>query len=1568
MKHLYCCLLLFCLLLLALPSQAGKRKHLRPAHLASRTEAGELVGAVSVPVVEIRTINKVANYQLKRVRKFEQFGTWEEAAPDALVYEEGIQADELTQPIKDAIARAQSLTNFVRENQRYIDLLGPQSIFELPAAINSSIAGLDYTIVFDEARMMAGWAEIDVYMVFTVPQNDQTLTFMGRGIKFSKEGGLIGDLRLELLGDHAIGLNAQKSLMTLKGVNDLALIQSENIQSGNYVVFDCNGFVEMGLNADVTFSRDLILPEVNGEIVEDTESRVTGHFTTVLSDWNDLVVEIDLPRFQVKGLKGVGFDVEGAVFDFSDVRNAPGIVFPDSYASPQFSGESRNAWRGVYIQNVEVFLPKQFAKRNSSNRVSFSGQNLIFDERGFSGTLSAKNIIPMEEGVMDKWSFSVEDLLVQLDAGTLVGAGFGGSVMTSIADRPFEYAAVIREGNQYIFTISPPDEFGFPVWKAADVELYEGSYLEVGILQGKFMPRACLNGKLSIVNPAENMALPEINFEALTIQTTKPYVTARSFSLGASSKEHKQQIANFPVQLKNVQLVQGNTEEEVGIAFDLLINLMNSKKEGAGDKGFAAQAGAAVIGTLDEEAPLHEFKYDRLRIDRAALDINMGKFEFHGYVEFFRNHAVYGKGFFGTLEAIFPMGLRVDATALFGATPEYRYWYVDAMAARSNAGISTPGIGISGLGGGAFHHMRQAGFDLSPNNAIGKTRSGLVYAPDNTISLGFKAMVAFETRPTRAAFNGTATLEIAFSSSGGIDNICLSGVGNFMKAPGMDPLAQLQDKVGTVLDKAADVADKFSAAVNQASIDNARELIGADPGENPMVAALKILYDVNNATLHGNLQVYVNVGRALTGVGANGLAGEAVVHFAPNEWYIHVGTPENRVGLQFLKIARTGSYFMIGDNLPGSPAPDENVGNILPGDVDLDYMRDENALGTGSGFAFGSAFSLDTGPLRFLVFYARFMAGAGFDIMLKDYGDNVRCEGREGPLGINGWYANGQAYAYFDGDIGIEVNLAFIKGKYRILQIGAAAVLQAKLPNPFWMQGVVGGYFSILNGLISGNCQFRVTIGEECDIVGEGSVVEGIEVIAELTPKDAEKELSVFTKPQAVFNMPVNKVFRLEDLDGTVKSYRIKLDHFKVLKDGRSLPANLEWNEAHDVVAFNAVDLLPGTSKLTVEVQVSFQYSQDGWNPVLVNGKPVTESKTITFTTGLMPDHIPERNVQYSYPVARMYNFYPGEYGEGYLKLISGQDALFQKTEGWEQVVRFSTGTGTTVEVPLSYSQPDNTVSFDIPQGFQPNTIYQWSIVSKPLEQGPAIDANVDSVNTTIITGEDGLEISLKTQEAKGNLEVLEEKVLYSNYFRTSIYTTFSAKLDQIKPVSRYYWGLYGGIGRLGINLEGTEFFDRYETQGVDGQGPGIEMTALVGNSWLDDEVNPLIYDRRNGAIRWRDTKILGIPPYKAVYLRNQEDSKVLTDGEILSNTPLGINTSFGEMHYDLCEVVHEDYSELRDRAAGIPPDQRSSWQDMIARSQFPGLKPGKYMVTLRYVLPGTGKVTSQRDYLFRYD
>src|SRR5690606_12908159 len=162
-------------------------------------------------------------------------------------------------------------------------------------------------------------------------------------------------------------------------------------------------------------------------------------------------------------------------------------------------------------------------------------------------------------------------------------------------------------------------------------------------------------------------------------------------------------------------------------------------------------------------------------------------------------------------------------------------------------------------------------------------------------------------------------------------------------------------------------------------------------GQAGLNAYAAIEYDFNLKTLHGSFDLYVEAaGGLIKGRASGNRAGWAVFHVAPDTWYFHMGTPTDRLGLKmgFGNFnVEAGGYFMVGDGIPGSPPPPDIVAKILGLDADvLDYMRDENTLDSGKGLAFGADFSLDTGDMTFLIFYARLQAGFGFDIMVKDYG------------------------------------------------------------------------------------------------------------------------------------------------------------------------------------------------------------------------------------------------------------------------------------------------------------------------------------------------------------------------------------------------------------------------------------------------------------------------------------------------------------------------------------------------------------------------------------------------------
>src|SRR5690606_36749555 len=290
------------------------------------------------------------------------------------------------------------------------------------------------------------------------------------------------------------------------------------------------------------------------------------------------------------------------------------------------------------------------------------------------------------------------------------------------------------------------------------------------------------------------------------------------------------------------------------------------------------------------------------------------------------------------------------------------------------------------------------------------------------------------------------------------------------------------------------------------------------------------------------------------------------------------------------------------------------------------------------------------------------------------------------------------------GSIGINVKLKFVKGRFEIIKIGAASVLQAKLPNPFWVQGVVRGNFRILGGLVSGNCRFKVTIGEECEIQG-GSPL-GLEVIASMQPSGNPQEVSVFTAPQVAFNLAIHKEFEMFDAANEYKAYRAKLDHFTVSHNNNTITGNLEWNDKNDVLVFNPDEILPPKTEIKAEVKIVWEEKVQGTWKALNE----SETKFIQFKTGEAPDYIPEENVEYSYPIANQYHFLKKEYPQGYLKLKVGQQYLFKehdKDNQWKSYARY-TGIGQSggLDVPLTYDEGNKTIRYSIPTQLLNEKVY----------------------------------------------------------------------------------------------------------------------------------------------------------------------------------------------------------------------------------------------------------------------
>jgi hypothetical protein len=1453
-------------------------------------------------------------------------------------------------------AKAMEAHQRVMEKNAFVSNLAEAAFMELPVGIASADNNPSYAIILSKIEVNDRGTYVDAYLMFELPNTGDKIAFRGKNIEFTYDGGFTGSGRLELVGTYPIKLS-NHALLSLVGT-----------RGNTFVDFDCNGFKGMGIEAELEFSRDIIIPEdEKGKPLPGNE-RVRTRFTTYAQSWNDLLVGVNLPPFQIAGLNGFGFSVLEAYLDWSDVANPSGIVFPPGYTSPFSSSEASaqedpslnggdlsSLWQGIYMQRLQVRLSPSFKKSNdSTRRVSVGVERMLLDDRGFSGNVFVENII--EAGDMSGWAYTLDKLAVEVVLNDVKGFELAGKLTIPVVKNKegqptrFGYRAQRDAAGNYQFAVKVDDQLKLPVL-IADLTLYQGSTVSVVEKNDRFYPTAILNGHLGIKGTA-NGPKPElagIRFEGLRISALEPKFDIQALGFGREGQQ--QQVSKFPVAINNILIKK--EKDRLGLGFDLIVNIGGSSAE----EGFGGTAGLVVWGqrkTKDLKnaegqvigTDRYGWEFDKVELSAVGISVKKpGVFDIAGTVRFFDSDPTYGEGFSGEIKgALSKIQTKFTLFALFGKKDTYRYWYADALVEFTPGVPIIPGIlEANGFGGGYYHRMKQGAQPAS--GVIGKAPSGITYIPDEN-ARGIRAMMMIAT-PRPELMNGLVSLEVAMNRSGGINSVTFAGNAKFLSFEQIAK-AKMKELAGDAA--SGKVAGKLAT------------MLGGQ-----MYANMKMHFDNENDVFHGTMEAYINVaGGLVRGVSQGNKAGWAVIHFERAYWQVLIGTPDQPLGIEVARLFKSKSYFMAGKNIPGSPPPPSQVIEILGG-KDLDYMRDMNALQSGMGVAFGLSFIVDTGNLRFLMFYGRFAAGAGADLMLKDYGDGYHCAGSSGPFGINGWYANGQVYAFVQGKIGVRVNLRFYKGNYDILSIGAAAILQGKGPNPFWMKGVVGGHFRILGGLVKGKCRFEVTVGQDCKPVGEQDLLADVNMIAEISPAKDSKEVDVFTTPQVAFNIPVGEIFEITDLENKTHYFRAMLDEFSVKNGAEILTGELTWNADNDVVVFDGRDILPGEKKLDAYARLTFEERVNGvWKKVTFQGKVVEEIAKTTFETGTAPDFIPPNNVLVSYPLAGMVNFYPKEYNRGFIQLKDGQPYLFNLGPEWIQKARMTSGNG-YVETDFAYNSSTRRVDFTMPAGFGNAKVYQFEILNLP-RQNTVIDANVQKVQTELAPSSDGGSTTLTTKNIEGNLEKLEAKSIYSSTFRTSKYNTFVEKMRGVTLTQSVRVDLGRFAFVLASYVKGDEAFDNFEVIGKEGTPKLVQMEAVtVNNQWFAKHLNPMLYDGYpyNGwTVARPNPEKLGVPPVRDIYVGNQLSTLGFKRND---NALVAYPFTSEYIIYNLGESVDQDYNSIKQQAANFVVDSPQRINDRVGYillSRPPFIKYGEYKIKLSYKIPGIENATSSYEWL----
>ncbi len=1460
--------------------------------------------------------------------------------------------------IEEERLKAKASVGEVEANNSFVDYLSPSDINKLPIGLKKKVGNTDVTIAVSSAIFTKTYAELTLFARIKIPQGSKELFFGVKGLKLSYRGGIIGDARLVLLGDLAIPINGNNAALVLKGGFNMNTGQGED---KTYITIDCNGFKNLGISAEVQFPRSLIVP------VDATGNSVTGNVTasfsaSEVSDWNNILADITFNKgFQINGLKGISFNVTNAVFDLSDLRNSPAIVYPQGYQQKYLQKENLNTWRGVYVKDLSVSLPKAFKDKTNENQlVSFGVKDLLIDNNGISGLFYAQNVLPIIKGNASGWKFSVDSIRLAIEANHLLRAGFGGKIGLPVNNdydtankRKFlAYSAVITASADYVCRVNTMDSIDFDLWKAK-VILKPNSYIQLTGNPDGFKPEAMLHGGIGVfIKSTDNKQRDDtskavasfkgIEFTALHLKTEAPYVTAQYFGYKGELK-----LGAFPASISDIAL-KNLPNNELALTFNLKVNL-NDENE------FTGSTRLNVVGKLEEGQGIQSWKYSKLEIEEIAIHADIkGSFVLDGRVKFMDDDPVFGDGFSGSVNAEFKKGInvKVAVNAIFGRTT-YRYWYVDGKVDLGN-GIGAP-IKLKGFGGGAYYRMKKEGYDstISP--------TGVKYLPDSTAGLGVKAAVLFSVGDNKVA-NGEASFEMAFNKGGGLRYIGFFGFAKILegiKIPGgveefvKGRFKGLEEKLSSLDASAKERLDKLKLT-DASKAAKEQNVSPEKPGDGGLSAYIGIQYDFNARTLHANFDMYLNAaGGLLRGIGSDYRAGWAVLHIEPSTWYLHMGTPANPIGIRMgigpLTITTT-SYFMAGHNLPAFPAPPKKVIEVLQ-ESGLRYVNDISSqdLAGGRGLAFGSAIQVNTGDLRFLVLYANFAAGLGFDVMLKDYGDK-HCDGSSGRIGINGWYAQGQAYAYLQGELGIRVKIGPIKKKIPIIKGGAAALLQAKLPNPTWVGGYMGFHVNILGGLIKGRFNFKFSFGKECEIVSNsGAADENITIIETLTPDDAATAVSVLASPKLKFRIKPDAEMEVRKEDGSGYEYfKAKVESYKLHKGSNEIPATLKYNEDGTELSLKPTDVLNSNTAYKIVAVVSFQQKINGkWVGLSENGVKVQEKKEYTFTTGLAPDTLQHTMLQRMYPFFDQRNFYKDEPNKGVIKLDQRYSPFFAKFGKWK--VKVETLDGMGIATNYATTTDDSLFTFALPSNLNTSTTYRLLLLGEE-PTDPSSDINKPALKLTFTTSQYGslsskLQALRLTQPVVNRVssDVIDLQAEVTNYEGFELYEIAGDKYTEYKPMIQ---------GEINVNGEG--YYNEI-------------IKPLIYPNYPD----PMVAGNQTIAIQDPDALIYGAPPFKAVttswyYINSLQSQKfnnlLRTRMPFVHNANKYYNLHFLELRKKIINKYIGQSGLLIDKnqEGSFPVEFRK-----LVNEAFPFMLKGEYKIRLSFVqLDGTKGTPGEFIYL----
>ena len=1233
-------------------------------------------------------------------------------------------------------------------------------------------------------------------------------------------------------------------------------------KNATYLNFDCDGFRDVQAYGMVKFSKDLVQPrKKNGRINQ--QDTLAATFSTAFKNWDNWVAKLDftsLPpqagntnklatqRFGYVKLPGYTFSVQKAYLDHSSKEDLFKTIGGGSSPAGLNAGA---AWQGVYLSSADVWLPQFFNKKNSgqqgsgngssqnnsanNERIRITGDQLVVGAGGVSGHIFGTNL--MDQGTLDNMPLSIDTLDVRIERNMLRTARMTGDMTIPSFKKPLGYEANITYVSQqasYSFFLETKKTIRIPMWLAT-ANLDPNSTVNLNIQGSQVDFKAVLNGKFTFdrtLGKVPGVAMKDLRFQNFKITNRDPYLDINNFGINTNAKAPE--VVGYPTDLKNIDVQFGQKKYHANLGFDLRFNLSKGLNQVSGESEVRLYSEIKTNQNQGGTA-IPEFRFKRAEIDSIKLNARFGPMKILGSLNMYKNDPTFGMGFDGDLEMKVFDTQGFKGNALFGHkqqsnNQDLRYWYVDGMATFYPLGVPfAKPLAFYGFGGGAYFNLVQksqvSSSKLKSKSLTQDPNVRQRYKPQkNTLGMKASTVIGLEGEPF--ILNADATLEASFRRNPfGVKTLGFTGDAYALTGVRKRGNAPVKGSVSAqYMNNIFDFQSSFDVRI---------------PYGTPVVKA------------NGDLRFHLNDNT--------------------NYWYLHFGTPNNRVGYSLglgkLQIAKSSGYFMAGEKLP-SPSIPNKISNYLGGYTS--NLNQANLVNKGSGVAAGLKFEsgFDLGGKVARV-EGDIIAGA--DITLTKYDPSVLCNGNS-DFGLDRWYAMGQGYFYG--------NLGFFVAQKEILGTTAGSVVEVGLPDPVGVKGQIKADLVVLGKSLVFNQQF--TMGSLCDfkVKGGGAVsvkspVERMQFISSITPSHHRKGVGLFVEPTITFNRGIyhdNKMsFTYSDgKGGTQKAtYRFDVSYTwekeyqpgrwtdiyqnlddQIMEDYDRNTETLTLTLKENVGSLAAKDyrkvMLDGHTRyrLKATVTVEEKTGPGSWQTATYNvdslkDQKIQHTETHIFTTGGTPTSIPEQQVVDVIPTPRRRYFTQDDYDQGFIRFNTDISAVWDSltSEGYELKARFepinSSGGQDEILQGVSKSNNGRLVKYDIPS-LKKETIYRLELIATPPEQESSQSGGLTAKDKSpgkSIWGDDDSDkpvtkMAGKVQEgAKSIGRRLNTEVLYTSYFRTSQFNTMKAKINalsvsQSKVVSKQanrakqpHLEKFNAYDVVQITLSGPEPFGYYDIQ-----------------------------------------------------------------------------------------------------------------------------------------------------------